>query len=257
MGKAEKIVVLSILFLVVVLGVWSLGGDTKAAGKDDDAPKAGELARQDAPGALFGQRPPAAPEARGDQRPQAPRDGAPLPRPDRTPRVELDPAPDAEGADAAAGPGELLLSGVTRGADDAAPAPRKVHMRAGWDIVTTDGLLPTVDPEVLLHHPAEGATWESLAVHLYGDAGKALLLRHNNEGMDVPGEAIFVPARADAVEQLDERVVMVRQGETLWQVAKRTLGKGSQWREIYEANRDVISDPDYLAPGTVLTVPVR
>ena len=66
-----------------------------------------------------------------------------------------------------------------------------------------------------------------------------------------------MPARVGPLEVLGERLAVVRQGESLWGVARRTLGKGSRWREIYEANRDAIADPDYLAPGTELAIPPR
>jgi nucleoid-associated protein YgaU len=48
----------------------------------------------------------------------------------------------------------------------------------------------------------------------------------------------------------------VASGDTLWAIAKKHLGSGNRWPEIYEANRKVIGDnPDRIKPGQVLTIP--
>jgi nucleoid-associated protein YgaU len=51
------------------------------------------------------------------------------------------------------------------------------------------------------------------------------------------------------------RTVTVKEGDSLSKIAKRELGDGNKWREIYEANRDQIKDPDLIHPGQVLTLP--
>ena len=51
------------------------------------------------------------------------------------------------------------------------------------------------------------------------------------------------------------RTYTVRPGDTLWAIAKRTLGNGGRWREIYTANVAVIGkDPGALRPGQVLRI---
>lgn len=47
----------------------------------------------------------------------------------------------------------------------------------------------------------------------------------------------------------------VEEGDTLWAVAEKTLGKGSRYMEIFEANRPMLSDPDKIYPGQVLRIP--
>jgi hypothetical protein len=69
------------------------------------------------------------------------------------------------------------------------------------------------------------------------------------------------PAETEAV--LDE--VVVRRGDTLWDIAARALGTqataveiAAEWPRWYAANRDVIgADPDLIYPGTVLNPPTR
>ena len=48
----------------------------------------------------------------------------------------------------------------------------------------------------------------------------------------------------------------VASGDTLWAIAKKHLGEGKRWPEIYEKNKSVIGDnPDRIKPGQVLTIP--
>lgn len=44
-------------------------------------------------------------------------------------------------------------------------------------------------------------------------------------------------------------------GDCLWNIAKRWLGDGARWGEIYELNRDQIDSPDLIYPGQVLVMP--
>lgn len=47
----------------------------------------------------------------------------------------------------------------------------------------------------------------------------------------------------------------VKSGDTLWAIAKQTLGDGGRWREIYNNNADVIGkDPNLIRPGQVLQI---
>jgi len=48
---------------------------------------------------------------------------------------------------------------------------------------------------------------------------------------------------------------VVVKGDSLSKIAQRQYGKASQWRRIYEANRDVIKDPDLIYPGQQLRIP--
>jgi nucleoid-associated protein YgaU len=47
----------------------------------------------------------------------------------------------------------------------------------------------------------------------------------------------------------------VQSGDTLSAVAKRFLGNANDYMEIYNANRDLLSDPDKIKPGQVLKIP--
>ncbi len=49
--------------------------------------------------------------------------------------------------------------------------------------------------------------------------------------------------------------VIIRRGDTLWQISRRVYGQGVRYTTIYLANRDAINNPDLIEPGQVFTVP--
>ncbi len=52
------------------------------------------------------------------------------------------------------------------------------------------------------------------------------------------------------------RTYVVREGDTLFDIARSELGRASRWAELYELNRDVLGDDfDYLTPGMELLLP--
>ena len=48
---------------------------------------------------------------------------------------------------------------------------------------------------------------------------------------------------------------IVRKGDTLSKISKRYYGTSNKWYRIYEANRDVLENPDMLKPGVKLHIP--
>lgn len=49
--------------------------------------------------------------------------------------------------------------------------------------------------------------------------------------------------------------VTVQSGDTLWALAKKYYGDGALYTKIYEANKDIVSNPNLIYPGQVLTIP--
>ena len=47
----------------------------------------------------------------------------------------------------------------------------------------------------------------------------------------------------------------VKKGDTLSAIAQRELGAASRWKEIFEANRGTLTDPDEIKPGQTLKIP--
>jgi nucleoid-associated protein YgaU len=52
-----------------------------------------------------------------------------------------------------------------------------------------------------------------------------------------------------------DAVTFVQPGNSLWRIARRTLGEGVRYTVIYEANRDQIRNPDLIYPGQIFVVP--
>jgi len=64
----------------------------------------------------------------------------------------------------------------------------------------------------------------------------------------MPKHAAETPKKASAT-------YTVVSGDSLSRIAKRHYGDATKWKAIYEANRDLISNPDLIHPGQVLTLP--
>ncbi|MBF0618913.1 MAG: LysM peptidoglycan-binding domain-containing protein [Candidatus Omnitrophica bacterium] len=47
----------------------------------------------------------------------------------------------------------------------------------------------------------------------------------------------------------------VQKDDTLQKISKKLYGSFSKWTKIYDANKDVIKDPNFVKPGVVLKVP--
>ena len=47
----------------------------------------------------------------------------------------------------------------------------------------------------------------------------------------------------------------VKSGETLWSISIEYLGSGFRWKEVYDANSDLVSDPNFLIVGSNIKIP--
>ena len=51
------------------------------------------------------------------------------------------------------------------------------------------------------------------------------------------------------------KIYVVVVGDSLSKIAKREYGNANDWKRIYEANRDILKDPDKIYPGQKLNIP--
>jgi len=51
------------------------------------------------------------------------------------------------------------------------------------------------------------------------------------------------------------RTYTVKAGDSLSRIARQIYGDMNRWREIFEANRDRIENPDLIQPGWTLRIP--
>jgi len=69
---------------------------------------------------------------------------------------------------------------------------------------------------------------------------------------DIVGDIKATGAAPSAPEQ---STYTVKSGDTLSKIAKQMLGDANAYMEIFNANRDQLSDPDKIKPGQVLKIP--
>ena len=71
---------------------------------------------------------------------------------------------------------------------------------------------------------------------------------------ETPTAPVEQPQR-ETSEAPQQSAYTVKSGDCLWNIAKKYLGDGSRYNEIYELNKDKITNPNLIYPGQVLTLP--
>lgn len=84
------------------------------------------------------------------------------------------------------------------------------------------------------------------------DREKLIVAVGNVAGVAAVEETVAAGAEAGK----DPVFYTVVKGDTLWAIAKKTLGDGNRYQEIFEANRPMLSHPDKIYPGQVLRIEV-
>jgi nucleoid-associated protein YgaU len=95
-------------------------------------------------------------------------------------------------------------------------------------------------------------------VSLSGDAAsaeameKAVLIAGNVQGVgEVNADQIKAPAQTGKVDYY-----IIQQGDSLSAIAKKLLGNANDYPKIFEANREVIKDPNLIYPGQKIRIPL-
>lgn len=58
-------------------------------------------------------------------------------------------------------------------------------------------------------------------------------------------------------EKVGGETYTVQKGDSLSKIAKAKLGDPNAWKKIFDANQDVLDDPDKIFPGQVLKLPPK
>jgi len=75
---------------------------------------------------------------------------------------------------------------------------------------------------------------------------KTILIAGNTLGVSsVNADGLNAPEPI-AVEE--DQYYTIESGDTLWGIAAKTMGNGAKYTEIFEANKEVIQDPDKIFP---------
>ena len=121
----------------------------------------------------------------------------------------------------------------------------------------------SLDEEAQLGTPGSGESPKSVAT---SSTNVPAPLPGHNENWEAVGSQsqvareeapINLPARtvANSESTANMRIHVVESGETLSGLAAKYLGSTARYREIYEANRDVLRSPDSLTAGLPMKIP--
>lgn len=71
---------------------------------------------------------------------------------------------------------------------------------------------------------------------------------------ETPTATVEQPQR-ETSQAPQQTTYTVKSGDCLWNIAKKYLGDGSRYNEIYELNKDKITNPNLIYPNQVLILP--
>ena len=81
---------------------------------------------------------------------------------------------------------------------------------------------------------------------------KAVLMAGNVQGVsEVKADGISAPPQAAQVEYY-----VIQKGDSLSAIAKRYYGNAQDYPRIFDANREVIKNPDLIYPGQKIRIPL-
>lgn len=129
------------------------------------------------------------------------------------------------------------------GSEDEAPAKLKEHIEennpgfADLDISVEDGV-------ATLTGEADSP----------GALEKAILMTGNAMGIEeVRADDVVAP---DADPDLTVEYYEIASGDSLYKISKKFYGDGNRYNDIFEANREVIRDPNLIFPGQKIRIPM-
>ena len=85
-------------------------------------------------------------------------------------------------------------------------------------------------------------------------AEKAILMAGNVFGVqEVKADELEAPPATEAEQNVT--FYEIQKGDTLWVIAKEHYGDGNKYNQIFDANREVIKNPDLIFPGQKIRIP--
>ena len=152
----------------------------------------------------------------------------------------------AEEADTTIGPSQLLR--------DAGINPDGLNFGFGADSVTVSGdITDEADRKKILDVLATLPGISSVQDNMYFAAPAPAEPEAPEAAAPVVEEPPVTETESKAGAEAD--VYTVQSGDTLWKIAQQAYGDGSKYMKIFEANTDVLKDPDHIYPGQELKIP--
>ena len=86
---------------------------------------------------------------------------------------------------------------------------------------------------------------------------RAILIAGNVQGVEkVIADDLRAPKPKPEEPKEKTEIYEIVSGDTLGAIAKRYYGNASKYMKIFEANKDIISDPNKLYPGQKIRIPL-
>ncbi len=80
---------------------------------------------------------------------------------------------------------------------------------------------------------------------------KVVLMVGNTMGIEeVRVDDVVAPEQTVHIEYYE-----IKAGDSLWKIASVVYGDGNKYTDIFEANKEVIKDPDLIFPGQIIRIP--
>ena len=98
----------------------------------------------------------------------------------------------------------------------------------------------------------EGDIYISFKLLGYKPYGKLSVVKKVDNGTAKVEKAA---AQKPKVNPKNNGSYVVKKGDTLWAIAKKYYGNGSQYPKIFNANKDKIKNPNLIYPGQKLAIP--
>jgi len=109
-----------------------------------------------------------------------------------------------------------------------------------------------VDNQPVVLGPVNGGSWSFEIPDIKEGIYTVRVDSVDNEGKVV--ERVESPFQRVVPDEASGEVT-IQPGFTLWQLAEKKYGTGDRYVQIFEANRDIIKDPDMIFPGQIFAIP--
>jgi len=87
---------------------------------------------------------------------------------------------------------------------------------------------------------------------------RAILIAGNVQGVEkVVADDLRAPKPKPEEPKEKAEIYEIVSGDTLGAIAKRYYGSASKYMKIFEANKDIISDPNKIYPGQKIRIPLK
>lgn len=91
---------------------------------------------------------------------------------------------------------------------------------------------------------ADQSTWE-----------KAILLAGNIDGVSRVDSAYLRVSQPEPEPEPEPTFYTIQSGDSLSKIAKQHYGDAMKWSALFEANKEVIENPDLIYPGQKIRIP--